>query len=414
METQEKKEGLMYEGGAIKPTQSKILRIALGLFLSLIIVVSVLFIFSVVKKNKQVSRSGEDVSKQVVYQEAVKSAKKLVNLYANEGVPVLPIGTKDQNFGLANDSKNIAVQGKFLLSGKKTESAAGTYIQSYALQLGNKDVKPTLLFPKLQISAMTEFFDKNLTKAFVLSATEQSVRTDPDHLSIFDVDLKTGEIKLLESTKSSGERNFAWSAEAKLLAFNRLKTQEQNTPYIDLLPLENWEIVIVNPGTDEVVSIIKDAFQPKWLGGGSKLLFLKKDGLYIFDIGTKELKKLVAVEPGKNVISTSMIDLSKDGSHIIWTVPASGIITVYKVSKDTSVIEELGRIQQNGTEFYWPIFSPNGKQYAVQAIDSLKGQDLYRKNPRIEVRETEGRAIIFSSPLDEFDFNQLFSDGWVD
>jgi hypothetical protein len=113
-------------------------------------------------------------------------------------------------------------------------------------------------------------------------------------------------------------------------------------------------------------------------------------------------------------IATSMMDVSEDGKYLIWTSAKSGMIAISEiVSWETMELKEIGRMQVPDTEFYWPVFSPDGTYYAVQAIDKLVGEDFVRKNARIEVRPTNSRTVVYTHSLEDFFFDGLFTDDWI-
>jgi hypothetical protein len=140
---------------------------------------------------------------------------------------------------------------------------------------------------------------------------------------------------------------------------------------------------------------------------------LEPDGLYAHEIASGTASKIVPFSSGK-ALATTMYAVSPDGRHLVLTVPKAGVIVVYEISSWSPVaLREIGRIHEGKTEFYWPQFSPDGAAYAVQAIDTAPLGETTRQHPRIEIRPAEGRIILRSFPLEDFDFNALFTDTWT-
>ena len=387
----------------------------LYILLSVLFGACVLFGLNVFKTyHNQVQQKGVTAvpdQKEII--EAGKIGKKMFDLYHKESAPSQKGASSSANYGLEDAKNNLVPKGHFVFSGKQLGKNTGAYIRTFILNLEDVTAGPKVLFPEHQFSGMAEFESVDDTsKLFLLATSVRSIAEEKDKVGVNHYDSKTKTLQSFKSTQGMNERNFAWSAKKKLLAFNRMKSKQET--YVDLLPLGNWETVIFKPDTDEVVRVIDGAYQPQWSPDGSKLIYLKVDGLYITTLDSKEEKKLVAVPDGGLVTATSMITLSLDGSKLLWTTAKVGVISLFKIdSWDTFAIAEIGRIQASNTEFYWPVFSPDGAFYAVQAIDQLKGNDLERKNPRLEIRPTMSRTKVLTYPLAGFDFNQLFSDEWV-
>lgn len=414
METPTKKEGLMFEGTIVPPAKSRLPRILFGFLLIAIIVGSGLFIFSKFLTYTHVAENSNKPSEQAGYEEAVKAANKLVGLYGNESAPLSKNATSSLNYGLEKNKSNLVPKGSFVFSGKQLVQNVQPYIQTYILDLKDASAKPKILFPEHQLSAMAEFKNtKDISKVFLLATSTRSMAEESDKVGVSYYDSKTKILQSFKSTKGTNERNFAWSEKKKLLAFNRMKAKQGT--YLDLISLENWETVILKPDTDEIVRLIDGAYQPQWSPDGTKLVYLKSDGLYVSTLDSKDETKVVTLPQGGLVTGTSMMTLSPDASRLIWTTAKVGIISVFKIDSWSSfTITEIGKLQMPETEFYWPVFSPDGAFYAVQAIDTLKGDDFYRKNARIEIRSITNRNVSFMYPLSGFDFDQLFSDSWIE
>ena len=173
-------------------------------------------------------------------------------------------------------------------------------------------------------------------------------------------------------------------------------------------------MVILDPTSQGILKAIPNAYQPKWSPDGTKLVYLKADGLYIYDYKTEVEKKIGTVTAGIKVLSMSMIDLSPDGKTIIWIAGRSGVITLKRImSWETLEVVDIGQIKIPGTEFYGPQFSPDGQFYVLQAIDTLKNGDAERQNPRLEIRSIKAKEVVKSIPLNGFNFDAFFTDDWV-
>ena len=366
-----------------------------------IIVVSLAFIWT---KVNQPSIPKEELSDEI--KEQFEAAARMHSLYKNEGIPALQAGNDSLNYGLNADNSDAPLNGLLMFSANKVGVIGN--IQTFALDVSTATKNPEVYIPEHSVSAMIEFRDSSIPKElFFLSSSN----TEQDGLSVQSYNSSTKKLKSYLSTKGQNERMFEWSEKAGLLAFNR---QNINAPdFLDMLSIENWEIAIINPDTDVLIDTVKNAYNPQWSPDGKELLFLKKDGLYLYNLSLRTQVKVISTSGGE-VIATSMINLSNEGTHLVWTTAKSGLITMSEITSwSPFVIVELGYIQASETEFYWPIFSPSGDYYAVQAIDTLKEGSFVRENSRIEIRATEGKTVQYVHKMDDFAFNGLFTDDWI-
>jgi len=382
--------------------------ILIGAFVLVAIIVVMFFLYIHYRASLPVIEVNDQTNQ--LREKALEDGKKLGALYNAESAPVRPNSSVVLHEALVDD----VITGSLLFTGKKNSGSDGQYIRTYSLDLGSTTSRPVLLFPKLSFSAMTEFTNTvDFKTAFLVApASEESVQ-EGYRYGVHKINVDTGIQVAFKSTKGKSIRNITWSEPTKMLALNRLKVQQN--AYVDLITMESWEIVVTKPDSDELVTIINDAFNPLWLPDGQNLLFFKVDGLYSMNIVSKEAKRLVEMPKDGIITTTSMMDISADGKYLVWTTAKRGLITVFEVdSTNELTLKEIGRVSSVTTEFYWPQISPDGTYYAVQAVDRLKGDsDVLRKNPRLEIRPLLGSNVVRSFPLLEFNFDQLFSDDWV-
>ncbi len=382
------------------------------LLMSVFMVVIIIIVFVFFYNNYQASRSENKTTDEAddLRKQAFENSKKIGALYNAESAPIRP----NSSVVLHETRVDDVISGSLLFTGKKNSGSDGQYIRTYSLDLGGTSSKPSLLFPGLSFSAMTEFIDtKDFKTAFLITpASEESVQ-EGYRYGVHKINIDTGLQVALQSTKGKNIRNLVWSEPTKMLAVNRLKVQQNS--YVDLITMESWEIVVTKPDTDELVTVIGEAFNPLWLPDGQNLLFFKVDGLYSMNIASKEVKRLVEMPKDGIITTTSMMDISADGKYLVWTTAKEGVITIFEVNTTNEItFKELGRVSNATAEFYWPQISPDGTYYAVQAVDKLKNDvDVLRQNPRIEIRPLKGSNVVRSFSLLEFNFDQLFSDDWI-
>lgn len=341
-------------------------------------------------------------------------ARKAVldEMYSVESAPEI-----EQNIESTPSTLNTVTPSGFIVfTGADTRTQNNAPMKIYAIAVSGENKKPEILYPQYANSGMVEYVDNQNPSDFYFIATSSgSIRVEPDRYGIHYVSSKTKGKQALKKAVGRNERNLEWSESSKLLVFNRTKVIDQD--YVDFVPIENWEAVIVEPKTSKIISVIDSAIQPKWSPDGKKLLYLKPDGLYAFSLETKTEKKVISIPENGKVLATSMIDVAPNGEYLVWTTPKRGTISVYKISDWTTgdfvATEALGKINVPGTEFYWPKFSPDGQFYALQAIDGEREGGSSRKNPRLQIRSLNDSKVISEYSLKDFNFNKLFTDGWI-
>lgn len=335
---------------------------------------------------------------------------ELDELYASEALPDLVEGGDLYNYGLTESSnKNIPSEGYLVLSGVRVDF--GEEIKSYALDINKSSEEIAPLLPGYSGDSFVEFKDKkNPSDLFLFIASP--VKDIPIVNPIQLLDTVTKKLSPIMSATGIGKQNLAFSKENNLLAYKRFTADYKS--YTDLIPIKNWEVVVIDTVNDTFLKKIEAATQPVWSPDGTKLVILKNDGLFVHDIATDLETRAVKVADGQ-IIATSMFNISPDGKYMAWTTAKAGVITISEITSwEPFVLKELGRIHTENTEFYWPEFSPDGNYYSVQAIDAAQEGEKVRRNPRIEIRATLDRDVLATFPLDQFDFNALFTDTWVD
>lgn len=304
------------------------------------------------------------------------------------------------------------LNGRIMLSGRER----GTVNSMHMISLDVATSSDFQAFPTyLTVSALAEFKDvTDPQSGYFVSAVSQYPLVYEDGFGIHDINTTDKTFKYLKSASSTGERYLDWSPTAKLLAFSR--TTDKHIEKVDNIQIQNWETVVLDPEKEEIVKTIADATQPQWSPDGTTLIYLKEDGLYATTLADGEEVKIVGIDTdagGKFLVNT-MIEVSPDGTHLVWTIPGRGVVIMYEIeSWAPFTLKELGRIEQGDTQFFWPAFSPDGNYYVVEAISEPAAPGAGRTNPRLEVRPTLGKNIIYTRSLSAFDFNNLFIDSWI-
>lgn len=365
----------------------------------------------------------------VPHQKPIDQQQRLNAIFATEGTPQAPEGKDPLNYGL-DDATSTAKLGGYIFFTAGASSSAP--LNEWVVPVIGTST-PVKALPSLPDSSKVVFADsKNPTSTIYLSLDSPvSKKFEPDGYGLHKVDLKTREADYLYSARSVGERDLAPSPDGKKLLYGRISpTQNSADTYL----IDNRQVAIVDVKANKLLTVLPSVTQARWSPDGTKLLLLRTNGVYVYDIATQREQLVVPADAGTRFLSSTMMDLSEDGTHLVVTNPKSGVIVMEELAWNMSTstgtstsaststptvasttpmvtAKELGRLHQDNTAFYWPRFSQDGMFYAVQAVDTTDGISA-PKNARIEIRPTTGRTVVKQIPLEGFYFGSLFTDSW--
>lgn len=139
-----------------------------------------------------------------------------------------------------------------------------------------------------------------------------------------------------------------------------------DVPFSDLPDV--WEIVYVPVnGNAERITV---GTYPQWVDA-HRFIFLKSDGLYMYDIDTGGSQLLSGA--ASTITTNSMLDLSDDKTMIAWSIHDEGIVTILRVLDwNTPTITTRGTISVAGT---WPVIAPDSSALAILTSDPTPGAD---------------------------------------
>jgi len=160
------------------------------------------------------------------------------------------------------------------------------------------------------------------------------------------------------------------------------------------LDLDNWNIVIHNPFTDDT-RVIENAGRPVWLNGEADILYLKTDGIYRYSLAA-DASELVE-NRWQNLDRAAQLAITDDSTAFILTVPGLNSVAVYTITDSVNVELVLnGIIGDAGNSYINPVFAPDNSHFAVQVrneTDWDASTGSYT-NTQIEVRNLYERERI--------------------
>ena len=225
---------------------------------------------------------------------------------------------------------------------------------------------------------------------------------EEERSQIFVSDISGDEVAMITEGGAVTKTNPEWSPHGEKIAFS---TQESSTVSEFPSP-EDWSVYVMDLTNGEETFVGKGMY-PKWSPDGKKLLIMKNDGLYLYDVGDNKLNKRVwEVVDGETYIGMK-IGLSYDGSILAWTNANNGRVALFKISSWNPFA--MGVHKQFETHAFWPVFSPDNRFLVVQEIDWTESDET---NPRLVVYDlaTGNRETVLD--LSDYEQEAMFVTDW--
>lgn len=171
--------------------------------------------------------------------------------------------------------------------------------------------------------------------------------------------------------------------------------------------INDYHILFDNPYSEQTITI-EDAASPAWTMGGDVLVFLKKDGVYAYDL-KRDVSGLLSNQY-TDLGSADHIAVSASSTYAILTIPSLNTIAVFEPltseSGDIIGINETGVIQTKDITYTSPVISPDNRFYAVVAAKETGSV--------IEIRHYLSRDVIATIVPEGTNPEYLSISAWSD
>lgn len=315
----------------------------------------------------------------------------------------------------------ITISGQVAITGID-KSSENSGLVTYSLDFNSSPPKLINQTERMGLftSSFLEFIDRHgpgglFFKTLIpVSSVEDDESVEEVVNATYLYDHATNRVTEIIADTEQGAGTMSVSQTAGLLAYSQLAGGETESEQVDSALVSNWEIVITNLA-GEPMARIENAAHPAWLLDGSRLLYLKQEGLYALDWLTKEETFMYSISNDRSdydlTIST-MFDVTDTGNYMVITPQGSGKIYVLKVDWPAEQAEVVSLIDSDVAMYSWPVISPNNDSYAVIA-SRIDAETDSLTQPQVEIRSFTNSQPLTLFPLDDFDVNHVFLDDWV-
>jgi Tol biopolymer transport system component len=216
-------------------------------------------------------------------------------------------------------------------------------------------------------------------------------------------DTATGEMKVLTDSDLLYKRLGEWSPDGTTIAFTALAPSKTNAFRIDP---EEWSVHTVD--LNGATTTVDSGTYPFWSPDGTRILYMKSDGLYIYDAATEQkVRVFPSLYPTTSV--SMKLDVSDDGKKIVWSqLGRIYVLDIDSWEKGTVLMNRIIRTGKN--VMYSPIISPYNRYVIYKEADYNPSGDIV--NPNIvayDLQESTRRVLL---PLDQYDFELSFFSDW--
>lgn len=226
-------------------------------------------------------------------------------------------------------------------------------------------------------------------------------RTVEQFIQVYIRDLKMGTFEPITSTLSIRKRLTRWSPDDTQIAYMTYSGEGS------AIETNSWDIHIVD--FDGVDTLVSQGVQPIWSPDGSQLLFLKNDGLHVYNIEDESIVRVIELGGTAGIKRYTKYNVSNDGRALVFTSTNEQALLLYTISSWKPFKAEFSRriaYGDNTTSAAWPVFSPDDRYLALQVLNRNTGI------PRVDIYELETFARKELIDLSDYKWTASYVTDW--
>lgn len=300
-----------------------------------------------------------------------------------------------------------------------TLAKSGTTLADlYEFNVDTQELKKTSLSDSSERIRLTAKLSPDSTK---LALVDTSI--DPDSTFYYPsnewfqirvIDKATGETTQITDTADPSKRLGDWSPDGTKIAYTAQATVE-NSADVDkqdfFFDTDQWVVFVVDVNSKEQ-KVIDRGTHPFWSPDGKKILYMKGDGLYLYDLSNNTKINVLPTTESFDATTNIKMDVSGDGRLLALSVPEDRNMYLYKITSwEEGVIGDRMTIEASGSSIFWPVFSPDSRYIVFQEADTRSVIGM-ASNARLSVFDLKANAYRELIKLDEFNFDVAFTSDW--
>ncbi|MCK5080851.1 MAG: PD40 domain-containing protein [Candidatus Moranbacteria bacterium] len=170
------------------------------------------------------------------------------------------------------------------------------------------------------------------------------------------------ESKQITGSRTSFKKEAVWSPDSKKIAFMVNSHLQENNNFKPGFDINTWNVFTSDlEGNEQFVS---GATHPFFSPDGKKILALRKEGLFLFNLETGRGERVLSFDTGVSI--TFHLDLSDQKDRLVISNSIDRNITIFKINSwDTFKMEEIQKIETKNSYVSWPKFAPDNKKYLI-------------------------------------------------
>ena len=276
---------------------------------------------------------------------------------------------KKQGAHIMTVEKASHVPGKIYLTLKnKKNNNFGVYY----FDLAKKELKP--LYTDDKCDLLGGAVNKENTMAVVTNCSSDNHKAF--YLTVDKINSPKKEQRVISNLKAYFKKETAWSSDGKKIAF--MEAMPQNQQKGKLAKIEQWRIFVTDMTGQK--QFVANAIHPFFSPDNQKILALRKEGVFLFDIA-KGSGSSIPLRPIKKDFSfneNTIFTLSSQKDRIALADPDSSKLLVYKIdfkAKNTKqMVNGVREIDLKGNHVLATYFLPLNENYLITIETTTKGE----------------------------------------
>ncbi len=182
---------------------------------------------------------------------------------------------------------------------------------------------------------------------------------------------------------------------------------------VDFPNPELWGVAVHRVDDGSAKAVINGAFSPQWLSGNTDFIYLREDGIYIFNLDTEVEQNIFPQFTGLN--SYDDLYFSEQHSLGIISLGAEGNVLLFDFEIDNDreeiIITPHDIFQIEERVIRYPVIDPTGSYYAVYSAPLAFTENA--QSHQIEIRAIETHELVHVVDVSSYERDSISLEAWL-